>query len=77
MGAEIINAIKSGLGLIKDIAGEFLNGFTTLFWVEPGTGETVGHLTSFGTWCLIMLGVAITFSVVKLVLNLVRSNTGV
>lgn len=76
MGEAIINAIKSGLGLIGDLANEFLTGFSTLFWVEPGTGETVGHLTSFGTFALVMLGVAVSFAVVKLVLNIVRGNTG-
>lgn len=76
MGEAIINAIKSGLGLIGDLANEFLTGFTTLFWVEPSGSETVGHLTAFGTFALVMLGVAVSFAVVKLVLNIVRGNTG-
>ena len=76
MGSAIIDAIKSGLGLIKDIAEEFLDGFTTLFW-DPTANTGSGALTVFGTWALVMLGVAISFSVVSLVLNLIRSNTGV
>jgi hypothetical protein len=76
MGAAIIDAIKSGLGLIGDLASEFLDGFSTLFWVEPTGTETVGHLTTFGMFALVMLGVAVSFAVVKLVLNIVRGNTG-
>ena len=32
MGSAIIDAIKTGLGLITDIAKELLTAFTTLFW---------------------------------------------
>lgn len=71
MGEAIINAIKSGLGLIGDLANEFLTGFTTLFW-----DSTNSALTTFGMFSLIMLGVAVSFAVVKLCLNIVRSNTG-
>ena len=72
MGSAIIDAIKSGLGLIGDLANEFLEGFTTLFWDSTGNA-----LTTFGTFSLVMLGVAITFSVIALCLNVLRSNTGV
>ena len=72
MGAEIIQAITSGLGLIGELASEFLNGFTTLFW-----NATESVLTPFGTFALIMLGVSVTFSCVTLVLNLIRGSTGV
>ena len=71
MGSSIINAIKSGLGLIGDLASEFLLGFSTLFW--DSTGNT---LTQFGVFSLVMLGVAICFSVISLCLNILRSNTG-
>lgn len=74
MGAAIIDAIKSGLGLIADLAKEFLDGFTALFW-DANAGST-GALTTFGTFALVMLGVGVTFAVVKLVLNLIRGNTG-
>ena len=76
MGEAIINAIKSGLGLIGDLASEFLTGFTTLFW-DPTANGNAGGLTAFGLFSLVMLGVAVSFAVVKLVLNLIRSNTGV
>ena len=69
MGTAIIEAIKSGLGLMSTIASEFLTGFTTLFW----TGSA---LTVFGQFGLIFLGISITFSVVKLCLNLIRGKTG-
>lgn len=75
MGAEIINAIKSGLGLIADLATEFLNGFETLVWV-PAEGSVAGHLTSVGIFMFVMLGVSVSFAIVKLVLNLLRGNTG-
>ena len=76
MGAQIIDAIKSGLGLIGDLASEFLTGFSTLFW-DATANQGAGALTVFGTWALVMLGVAVTFAVISLVVNLVRSNTGV
>ena len=79
MGAEIINAIKSGLGLIKDLAAEFLDGFETLIWVPASTegGTTVAaHLSSVGVFAFVMLGVSVSFAIVKLILNLLRGNTG-
>ena len=75
MGAAIIDAIKSGLGLITDITKELLTAFTTLFWT-PGEGATGGSLTVLGNFALIFLGISITFAVVKLALNLIRNNTG-
>ena len=75
MGSAIIDAIKSGLGLIGDLASEFLEGFTTLFW-DPTASSGAGALTVFGTYALVMLGVAITFAVISLVMNLVRGGTG-
>lgn len=74
MGSAIIEAIKSGLGLIGDLAKEFLNGFSALFW--DSTADGGGALTSFGTFALVMLGIGVSFAVIKLVLNILRSNTG-
>lgn len=75
MGAAIIDAIKSGLGLIGDLASEFLNGFTTLFW-DATANSGAGALTTFGTYALVMLGIAVTFAVISLVLNIFRGSTG-
>ena len=75
MGAAIIEAISGGLGLMGDITSELLNGFTTLFW-DSTAAEGAGELTSLGMFALIFLGVAITFAVVKLALNLIRGKTG-
>lgn len=75
MGQAIIDAIKSGLGLISDLAQEFLSGFTTLFW-DATANSGSGALTTFGIFALVMLGIGVSFAVVKLVLNLIRSNTG-
>ena len=71
MANAIIQAITSGLGLMQTIASEFLTGFTTLFW-----DSTESALTTFGNFALIFLGISITFAVVKLCLNIVRSRTG-
>lgn len=76
MGTEIINAITSGLGIIDDLAQEFLAGFETLVWV-PASGADAGHLTSVGVFAFVMLGVSVSFAVIKLCLNLLRGNTGV
>lgn len=77
MGQAILDAIKTGLGLISDIAKELLTGFTTLFWEAPTTEGGTGQLTVFGNFALIFLGIAISFAVVKLALNLIRANTGI
>ena len=75
MGSAIINAIKSGLGLIQDLAQEFLRGFETLVW-DPTANTGAGALTTVGTFAFVMLGVAVSFAIIKLVLNLIRGNTG-
>ena len=69
---EITTDIKSGLTLIRNLATAFLAGFTGIFW-----NTTTSSLTVFGSFALIMLSVAIVFAIIKLVLNIARSNTGV
>lgn len=76
MGAQIIQAITSGLGIIEELASEFLNGFQTLVW-DPTANQGAGTLTSVGVFAFVMLGVSVSFAVIKLVLNLLRGNTGV
>jgi len=76
MGAAIISAIQSGLGLIGDLASEFLTGFSTLFW-DATANEGAGALTVLGTFSLVMLGVAVTFSIIRLCMSLIRGNTGI
>lgn len=75
MGAAILDAIKSGLGLISDLASEFLTGFSTLFW-DATANEGAGALTTVGIFCLVMLGISVSFAIVKLCLNMIRGNTG-
>lgn len=75
MASAIIEAIKSGLGLMQSIASELLNGFTTLFW-DSTANSGAGELTTLSNFALIFMGIAITFGVVKLALNLIRNNTG-
>ena len=76
MGTQILDAVRSGLGLMSDLASEFLTGFSTLFW-DATANSGAGALTVFGNYSLIMLGIAITFSVISLVFNTIRNNTGV
>ena len=71
MGNAIIEAIKSGLGLMTNIVSEFSSGFSALIW-----NSEENTLTTFGNFALIFLGVSITFAIVKLCLNLIRSKTG-
>lgn len=68
-GGTIITSIGSGLGLIGHLTNEFLTGFTNLFWQN----ET---LTSFGGFALVMLGVSVSFGVIKLVLFIIRNKSG-
>lgn len=76
MGSAIIEAIKSGLGLIEDLAQSFLTAFSTLFW-DATANSGAGALTSFGTFSLVFLGIAIVMTVLTLGYALIRSNTGV
>jgi len=76
VGAKIIAAITSGLGLITSIGGEFMSGFEVLVW-DASANSGAGDLTSFGNFAFVLVGVAVSFSVIKLILNLLRGNTGV
>lgn len=76
MGAAIVDAIESGLGVIESLATEFLNGFNKLIWNPTGGTNSTGALTTLGTFAFVILGVAVSFSVIRLVMSLVRSNTG-
>lgn len=69
MGEQIVDGIESGLGMIGTLASEFLAGFGALFYVN-------NQLTPFAIFSLVFLGIAITFAIIKLCLNVVRSNTG-
>lgn len=79
MGSEMINAIKSGFGLIVDLSEMFVSGFETLVWVpatEVGGVAVAGHLTSVAEYSLIFLGIAGCYACIKLVFNFLRGNTG-
>ena len=76
MANAMIAAIESGFSLLGNLAQNFLTAFTTLFW-DATANSGAGELTTFGNWSLIMLSVAIIFSVLMLAFNLIRSNTGV
>ena len=75
MGTAIIEAITSGLGLITEVAKTFVDGFSALFW-DATANSNAGALTTFGIFTLVFLGISITFAVVKLVMNIIRSRTG-
>ena len=68
---SIVNTIESGLGIISDLAVNFLNGFTTLFW-----DSTNNSLTNFSIFSFVMLGLSISIAVVSLCMRVVRNNTG-
>ena len=68
---DITDTIETGLGLISDLAQQFLNGFKGLFW-----DSQANKLSDFGLFAMVMLGVSITFAVISLCLNVLRSNTG-
>lgn len=75
MGTAIINAIKEGLGLISDLATEFLDGFKVLVW-DATANSGAGALTPVATFGFVLLGVSVSFAIVKLILNMIRGNTG-
>lgn len=76
MGAAILDAIRSALSLVSDLASNFLTGFTTLFW-DATANSGAGALTTLGTFALIFLGIAITFGMIRLAMNLIGKNTGI
>lgn len=73
MGAAIIDAIKSGLSLVGELATNFLTGFKALF-LE--TTESTTKLTAFGEYAFVMLGISIVFGMIGLACKLVTKNTG-
>lgn len=76
MGAAILDAIRSALSLVSDLASNFLTGFTTLFW-DATANSGAGALTTLGTFSLIFLGIAIVFGMIRLAMNLIGKNTGI
>lgn len=75
MGAAIIEAIESGLGLISELASQFLSGFTALFW-DATANQGAGGLTTFGNFSLVLVGISITMGCISLCLNMITRNTG-
>lgn len=75
MGTEIVNAIKSGLGMIGELCNQFLTGFSTLFW-DSTANSGAGALTPFANFALIFLGISITLGCVSLVLHTISGKTG-
>lgn len=72
LGSSIIGGITDGLGLIPNLAEEFLKGFTALFY---DTEEET--LTNFGYFSCAFLGISITMAVINLAMYLIRKNSGV
>lgn len=74
MGAQIIEAITSGLGLVSTLANQFLSAFSGLVW-DSTANSGAGALTPLAIFAFVMVGVAITFGVLGKVFNLLTSNT--
>lgn len=73
MGAAIIAAVESGLGLISSLATNLNTGFTNL--VIDSSGETTA-LTSVGTFAFVLLGLGIAVGAVKLVFHWITGRHG-
>lgn len=71
IGESVLTSITSGLGLITALATAFLTGFNNLIW-----DSTAGALTNAGVFAFVLLGVSVSFAVVKLILRILRNNTG-
>lgn len=66
----IVETIASPLSLTKDLATNFLDGFTKLFYDN-------NQLTNLAWFSLVFLGIAIVFGMVNLSMSLIGKNTGV
>lgn len=67
---NIIDGITEPLSLTRDLASNFLDGFTKLFYDN-------NQLTNLAWFSLVLLGIAILFGMVNLSMNLIGKNTGV
>lgn len=76
MGAQILDAIRSALGLVTDLANNFLNGFKTLFW-DATANSGAGALTPLAYVAFTFLGISIVFGMIRLAMNLIGKNTGI
>lgn len=67
---SIVDGITEPLSLTKDLASNFLDGFTKLFYDN-------NQLTNLAWFSLVFLGIAIVFGMVNLSMSLIGKNTGV
>lgn len=67
---NIVDGITESLSLTKDLASNFLDGFTKLFYDN-------NQLTNLAWFSLVFLGIAIVFGMVNLSMSLIGKNTGV
>lgn len=67
---NIIDGITEPLSLTKDLASNFLDGFTKLFYDN-------NQLTNLAWFSLVFLDIAIVFGMVNLSMSLIGKNTGV
>lgn len=72
IGSELGNTITVILANLQSA----LAGITQLFWVEPGTGETTGHLTMLGILSVFAVGAGIVFFVFNLIRALIMRGAG-
>lgn len=67
---NIVDGITEPLSLTKDLASNFLDGFTKLFYDN-------NQLTNLAWFSLVFLGIAIVFGMVNLSMSLIGKNSGV
>lgn len=73
MGTIIIDAIKSGLALVSELASAMNSGFNALF--VDSTGNTIA-LTNVGQFAFILLGLGIAVGLAKLLFQWVTGRHG-
>lgn len=67
---NIVDGITQPLSITKDLASNFLDGFTKLFYDN-------NQLTNLAWFSLVFFGIAIVFGMVNLSMSLIGKNTGV
>ena len=71
MGAAIISAIESGLGLVTTLASQIGTAFAGLVY-----NSSTSSLTAVGTFAFVLMGLGIAVGVVKLTFHWLTGRHG-